>query len=92
MGRRRIVLLVLGLLDHLGSHGISFGLCLLSVWHASSIRPLGPSNDRYDGAVDDMAYVDGDRTRAKRSLWRRTLWTILGMVITLIVFALVFAQ
>ena len=37
--------------------------------------------------MDDMAYVERDPEKAKRSLWRRALWTFLGMVITIIVFA-----
>jgi hypothetical protein len=37
--------------------------------------------------MDDMAYVEPDPQKAKRSLWQRAPWTLLGMVITIIVFA-----
>jgi hypothetical protein len=37
--------------------------------------------------MDDMAYVEPDPEKAKRSLWQRALWTLLGMVVTIIVFA-----
>jgi hypothetical protein len=39
--------------------------------------------------MDDMAYVETNPAKARRSLWRRALWTLLGMVITLIVFAVI---
>ena len=41
--------------------------------------------------MDDMANVEPNPAKAKRSLWRRALWTLLGMLITLIVFAVTFA-
>jgi penicillin amidase len=42
--------------------------------------------------VDDITPPEADHSKAKNSLWRRTLWTIVGMIITLIVFAVLFAQ
>jgi uncharacterized membrane protein len=39
--------------------------------------------------MDDMAYVEPDPEKAERSLWRRVLWTLLGMVVTFIVFAVI---
>ncbi len=39
--------------------------------------------------MDDMSYVEPDPAKAKRALWQRALWTLLGMVITLIVFAVI---
>lgn len=42
--------------------------------------------------MDDMAYVESDTSNAKRSLWVRALWTLLGMLITFIVFAVIFAS
>ncbi len=37
--------------------------------------------------MDDMAYVEPDPEKAGRTVWRRALWTFLGMVITIVVFA-----
>jgi hypothetical protein len=42
--------------------------------------------------VDDMTRAETDYSEARRTLRRRAVWTLLGMSITLVVFAAVFAR